>query len=78
MHASYQQVVEAFSDTGLAVRGGFERIEDEACSLVLIGNFGAGMWAEFSAARRNERDPLDAWTRRVTDPLAARLGARAV
>jgi len=78
MSASYQQVVDAFAGTGLAVRGGFEMREGGARSLVLIGNFGTEMWPAFSAARLSEPDPLDAWTRRVTDPLAARFSARAV
>ena len=36
------------------------------------------MWPAFRAGWRDEPDPLDAWTKRVVDPIAARLGARAV
>lgn len=78
MPASYQRIVDAFLGTGLAVRGGFATEGGEARSLVLIGNCGSGLWAAFSAARRYEPNPLDAWTRRVTGPIATQFGARAV
>jgi len=44
----------------------------------MIGNHGADLWPAFSAGRRVDPDPLDAWTRRVVDPIAGSLGARAV
>jgi hypothetical protein len=76
--ANFAHVETAFHGTGLALRGGFRLDEDEACSLVLVGNFGGGMWPSFAAGQRNEPDPLDSWTRRVVDPIAARFSARAV
>ena len=36
------------------------------------------MWAAFSKAEWEKRDPLDAWSRRVLDPLAEQLGGVAV
>ncbi|SBW05513.1 conserved hypothetical protein [uncultured Alphaproteobacteria bacterium] len=44
----------------------------------LIGNAGPAMWRAFAAARRDEPHPLNAWNRRVVDPVAADLGATAV
>ena len=78
MPADYRAVEVAFAGTGLVVRGGFVLDEAEARSLVLIGNAGSVMWAAFAAGRRDEPDPLDGWTRRVVDPMAGQLGARAV
>jgi len=78
MTASYRTVVGAFAGTGLLVRGGFQPSEGETGSLVLIGNAGPEMWAGFAAGRKDEPDPLDAWTRRVVNPLARQLGADAV
>lgn len=43
----------------------------------LIGNAGPAMWRAFAAARRDEPHPLNAWNRRVVDPIAAALGATA-
>jgi hypothetical protein len=45
---------------------------------VLLGNAGGDLWRAFSAGRREEPHPLDSWTRRTVDPVAVRLGARAV
>lgn len=44
---------------------------------MLIGTVGAEGFAAFEAARRDEPDPMDRWSKRVVDPIAARLGARA-
>lgn len=70
---------------GLLVLGGFAVTpEDRAPAppgggaarfCAMIGNAGSAMWAPFSAARRPEPHPLNAWNRRVLDPIAARLGA---
>lgn len=88
---TYGAILAAFSDTGLAVRGGFLLEPDEVeafgpiepaealpRSLVLLGNVGPGMWPAFETGRRQEANPLDAWTKRVVDPIARSLGARAV
>ena len=82
MLANYQAVAAAFAQTGLMLRGGFAPAASEptasARCIVLVGNAGAGLWPAFQAARRDEPDPLDAWTRRVAGPIAARFGAAAV
>ena len=49
-----------------------------AQSVVMIGNTGGvdgPMWRRFTAERRDEPDPLDAWTRRTLTPVADRFGA---
>jgi ferredoxin len=73
---SYCEIAAAFEGTGISVRGGFR--EETGETIVLLGNAGPDMWAHFEAGRRQEPDPLDSWTRRVVDPIAAHLGARAV
>ncbi len=73
---------------GLIVLGGFAVAADDRAPplpggaapgfCTLIGNAGPEMWAAFSAARREEPHPLNAWNRRVLDPVAEALGALAV
>lgn len=69
----------------MAVRGGFD-VTDADCvpqlpdgrrarSVVMIGNVGGAMWPHFVAGRRDEPDPLDAWTRRTLAPIAESFGA---
>ncbi|TAN45769.1 MAG: 4Fe-4S dicluster domain-containing protein [Rhodospirillales bacterium] len=62
---------------GLRVRGA---IHDEAgfATLVLIGYPGGEMWPAFLKGRLDEPDPLDSWTKRVIEPLAAEVGAVAL
>ncbi|MGE5477863.1 MAG: hypothetical protein ACM3Q1_14485, partial [Bacteroidales bacterium] len=57
------------AEHGLMVRGGVGAV-------VLIGTAGSGFWRHFAAARRDEADPLDNWSRRVIGGLADRFGAR--
>ena len=48
---------------------------------VLVGNAGSGMWHAFRAepeCRDGAPDPLDRWSRRIGERLAAELGAAAV
>ncbi len=47
-------------------------------AVVLVGNAGPAMWRAFQAARREEAHPLDSWTRRTIEPLAAEFGMEAV
>ncbi len=77
MRARYEQVDTAVAATGLSVRGGFDDISG-ARWIVLIGNYGPLLWPAFAAGRRDEPDALDAWTRRMVDPIAASFGAQAV
>jgi hypothetical protein len=47
-----------------------------ACGdIVLIGSAGSAFWPHFQAARRDEADPLDNWSRRVVMEMAAQFGA---
>jgi hypothetical protein len=79
---AYADIEAAFAGSGLLVRGGFHPPADDMLggvrSIVLIGNAGPEFWNAFAAGRRDEPEPLDAWTRRMVEPLAAALGARAV
>lgn len=63
---------------GLIPRGALH--PPEGGSIVLVGNGGPAMWRAFSRARQAEDRPheLDAWTRRVMEPVAAAVGARVV
>jgi len=85
---SYADIVAAFDGTGLLVRGGFAATPDDdlpaglagtaAGAVVLLGNAGAELWPSFTAGRREEPEPLDAWTERTVAPRAARLRVRAL
>lgn len=63
---------------GLSVRGAFHPTDRPGVgTLVLVGSLGGAWWSAFTAARRDEPDPLDAWTRRIIAPIAEELGAEA-
>ncbi len=74
---------------GLMVRGGFHPepadnvppLPDGRApgTLVMLGGAGGSFWPAFRQSPEAEHgeDSLDAWTRRVTDELAAELGATA-
>ena len=76
----------ALAAHGLEVAGGFHPGEGDGVpegmgTLLLIGPDGAAMWPAFSAApeaRDGLPDPLDRWSRRVLDGVAAELGGRAL
>ncbi len=88
MTVVYADIGAAFAGTGIAVRGGFHALPGEQLpeaangtpgrAVVLLGNVGPALWPAFEAGRRDEDDALDSWTRRTVDPIAARLGARAL
>jgi hypothetical protein len=83
----------ALQPHGMLVRGGFALTEEDeqglaafpdlaspkrGRALLLIGNAGAPLYdAFFSAGDTSGRNPLDDWTKRIVQPIAARLGARA-
>ena len=80
---AFETVRSAVEDAGFLMRGGFHPAGDDTvpgtpATLVLVGNAGPAMWDAFSAARRDEAAPLDSWTRRTLDPVAAAFGATAV
>ncbi len=77
----------ALAERGLIVLGGFAPDVGDgvpllangqaARAVLLIGNAGPTMWQVFQAARRDEPHPLDSWTRRTIEPLAADFGMEA-
>jgi hypothetical protein len=81
-------IVAAIEERGLAARGAFALADadrtaglDSLAAIVLVGAAGARGWDAFAAspeASDGGADPLDRWSRRVVDALAAELGARAL
>jgi len=84
-------IAEALAALGLSSRGGFHpRSEDgvpplpdgrPAATLLLAGTVGSIWWNHFSAAPEamdGRPDPLDRWTRRLLEGLAAERGAAAL
>jgi hypothetical protein len=84
--ASWPIVHAAIAETGLTAFGGcaVRPVDVPAAadggwsSVVLVGNAGPAMWTRFAQERRDEPNPLDAWSRRVLAPVAASFGARDV
>ncbi|MSP83898.1 MAG: hypothetical protein EXQ94_13540 [Alphaproteobacteria bacterium] len=82
-----ERVAAALAPHGLVERGGFAPVSAdgvpplvggaETRTLVLVGDVGGRMWSAFSEARPTlpPAHPLDAWTRRILDGVAQRLGA---
>lgn len=64
----------AAAERGLMARGGV--VLDDGATVVLVGSAGSAFWPAFQAARRDEADPLDQWSRRVVGDLAERFGAQ--
>jgi hypothetical protein len=85
---SYSEIAGALAGSGLLVRGGFAADTGErlppgpsgapARALVLVGNAGRELWPAFERGRLRKAHPLDAWTRRIVEPVAARAPATAV
>lgn len=76
---TYDRVASALAEVGLVARGGFHPVPDDAApptcrSVILVGNVGPDFWPRFEAERRDEPDPLDAWTKRQVDRVAASAG----
>ncbi|SMF17167.1 hypothetical protein SAMN06265365_103143 [Tistlia consotensis] len=86
----YGALAEALRAVGLEARGGFhpaaeeaipDRSGEPAATLVLVGAIGDSHWPAFSRSpeRADGRpDPLDRWSRRILEPLAADWRARAL
>lgn len=78
-------VAEAAAAVGFAVVGGFrasaeDGFETSVRSVLLLGPSGPQFWAAFEGAselRDGAADPLDRYSRRVGDAMAARFGAEA-
>ncbi len=83
---NYARIVDAIEAEGLAQRGGFLTVPEDAvpplpdgraaAAVVLAGDVGGRMWPAFEAARARftGEDPLDAWTREVVGRVAEVTG----
>lgn len=85
------ELVAELDEHGLLPLGHFSPDEDEAlpaiaadmpaASLVLIGHVGSSHWSRFTDSPEyldGQPDPLDRWSRRIGDSLAACAGGRAL
>jgi hypothetical protein len=85
------RLAKAAAASGLRLRGGFRVAPADAvpalpdgraaASLALLGPVGGSLWPAFSAspeARDGVGDPLDRWSRRIVDGLAAQFAAQAL
>jgi hypothetical protein len=90
MMPEYEQLGRRAEAVGLALRGAFHPARGEmmganglgtAGTVALLGFTGSLQWQIFKAAREaadGQADPLDRWSRRIIDALAAEFGAAAV
>ena len=67
----------------LEIMGGFNPTPEEGLggTLLLLGPAEPGFWSHFTSTPEyadGQRDPLDRWSRRVIDDVAAALGATAL
>ena len=82
-----QSITSLATTRGLRMRGGFTVVADDkvpefesgaaAQSLVLFGNTGSSIWPEFSTSselRDGLDNPMDRWSKRIGDEIAAQLG----
>ena len=85
---AWAQIVRAVEQRSLTAYGAFALDDDErkgelagVATIALVGLAERRGWAAFAEspeARDGAADPLDLWSRRVVDGLAAELGARAL
>jgi len=85
---TWAPIVRTIEQRDLAAHGAFALADDEregeladVATIALVGLGERRGWAAFSASPEAEdgaADPLDRWSRRVVDGLAAELGARAL
>jgi hypothetical protein len=80
----------ALAPLGMRLRGGLHPTAEDAVpeigpgrssrTLLLVGNVGPAMYDPFFAAKesRDPVNPLDSWTRRVIEPIAAQFGTSAL
>ncbi|MBT4891257.1 MAG: hypothetical protein HON65_17070 [Rhodospirillales bacterium] len=76
-------IIATLNDVGLDYRGAFHPNEDDglpdcgfadvAGTLILVGNIGGNMWPAFEAGRRDEKNALDNWTKRVLGDVVSDL-----
>jgi hypothetical protein len=80
---TYALLAERLLKVGLLARGGFHPQTEDAApptcrTVILVGNAGPEFWGHFQAGRRSEPNPLDAWTRREVNRIAASASGWAV
>ena len=88
---NWRHIEDAAHELGLVLRGGFvPEPEDQvpsladgkpAQTLILLGNVGSSLWAHFCESpeyQDQQANPLDRWSRRLTDRLAERFQAMAL
>lgn len=76
--SAIESASDAVSEHGLIVLGS---VADNEGSLVLVGSAGSSIWPAFTQSREyldGKADPMDRWSKRVGDQVAARLGAQAL
>jgi hypothetical protein len=71
----------ALAPHGLILRGGFhpeasEAGLEDAATVLLVGNAGPAMWSAFEPYLDGLPDPLNRWTHKVLEPIAAEFAAR--
>src|SRR3712207_2037498 len=71
----------ALARHGLILRGGFHPSHEDAGlegagTLLLVGNAGEAMWQHFAPHRDSGPNPMNRWTMRVIEPIAATFGAK--
>ncbi|MDF1748364.1 MAG: ferredoxin [Alphaproteobacteria bacterium] len=76
---TYALLAERLLKVGLLARGGFHPQAQDAApqtckTIILVGNAGPDFWMHFKAGQRSEPNPLDGWTRREVDRIAASVG----
>jgi ferredoxin len=79
----YDDIAARLAEHGLLARGGFypgpgDGAPKSCSSVILVGNAGPDFWTRFEAGRRDQPNPLDSWTRRAVDRVAASAGGWAV
>jgi len=88
---NFQSIKKQAMQNGLVIRGGFKveakdlvpELENgaQAVSMILFGNAGSSLWPVFSISEEYEdglSDPLDRWSKRIGEQLAADSGGMAL
>lgn len=88
LEPTLEAIAEALRARGLELRGAFHPVALEpslelevgrsAETVVLAGNVGPSLWATFARERREEPEPLDAWSVRALRAVAEAFGAALV
>jgi hypothetical protein len=82
---TYEQLEQRIESAGLAARGGFHPAPGDALgdvrTVILVGFTRNQHWAAFANSpeyRDGRADPLDRWSKRIIDVMAAEVGGRAL